>query len=291
MERPTSTLPPIKPRTYRFLRRAVFRLRWMTVGAGMAIMVPRVILPYMTDPTIGDAAEQRDGLDQLRATFLTTISHELRTPLTAARAGLGLLETSLDDRMHSDERALLVNARRNTERLSVMIDDLLAFNQLEAGTFRIEHEMLDMRAVVGAAIAAAYPLLRKHGQIVDVDLPEPLPVAGDPGRLEQVVVNLVTNGHNRTPRGTHTTISGRLASGEVTLAVRDDGPGIPAEELVRIFHRFYRRAAVEDGAGLGLAIAKAIVELHGGRMWAESQLGVGATFHVALPSVSTIEPV
>ncbi len=104
-------------------------------------------------------------------------------------------------------------------------------------------------------------------------------------------MNLVTNAYSRTPRGTHTTISGRLASGEVKLAVRDDGPSIPAEELAGLFLRFYRLASLEDGAGLGLAIAKAIVELHGGRMWVENHVGAGATFHVALPSLSNAEPV
>ncbi len=163
MERPIQTQPPIKPHVPRFLRVVVFRLYWMTVGAGMAIVVRRLILPPVASRPVPYSAEQLEGLDRLRASFLATVSHELRTPLTAARAGLGLLETSLNDRMRSDERELLVNARRNTERLSVMIDDLLAFNQLEAGTLRIEHEVLDMRTVVRDAVAAAYPLLRKQG--------------------------------------------------------------------------------------------------------------------------------
>jgi signal transduction histidine kinase len=111
----------------------------------------------------------------------------------------------------------------------------------------------------------------------------PLLVEGDRRRLEQALVNLVANAHHHTPSGTRITISGRETPDGVVLQVSDDGPGIPAQARERIFERFYRADAGTVGSGLGLTIAKAIVERHGGRIWVESDLGRGAAFFVFLP--------
>jgi signal transduction histidine kinase len=227
-------------------------------------------------------SERLAELDRLRAGFVGAVSHELRTPLTAAQAGLGMLALSAGERLRPDERGLLDNTRRNVKRLGLLIDDLLAANQLEAGALRLDRRPLDLRAVVADALAAVEPLLVAKDQPVAVDLPEPLPIDGDARRLEQVVVNLLANAHQHTPVGTHIAVSGRVEAGEVRLAVRDDGPGIPAGRLERIFERFHRLTAA-GGSGLGLSIARSLIELHGGRLWAESEAGAGATFIIALP--------
>ncbi|MDP9354885.1 MAG: HAMP domain-containing histidine kinase, partial [Chloroflexota bacterium] len=166
-------------------------------------------------------------------------------------------------------------------RLGLLIDDLLAINQLESGTLRVDRMPLDLRSPATGAVATVQPLIREKGQVLEVDLPEPLPVMGDPRRLEQVIVNLVANANRHTPTGTSIALSGRVSSGDVVLSVRDTGPGIPAEELEAIFERYHRIGGI--GSGLGLAIARGIVELHGGRIWAESEPGEGATIHVVLP--------
>ncbi len=127
----------------------------------------------------------------------------------------------------------------------------------------------------------------EKGQRLDVNLPEPLTVAGDRRQLEQVVVNLLVNAHRHTPAGTHIALSSRPRAGAVHLTVHDTGPGIPSGELEGIFARFRRGDAAAGGAGLGLAIAKGIVELHDGRIWAESTPGRGATFHILLPQAPT----
>jgi len=213
------------------------------------------------------------------------VSHDLRTPLTAARAALVLVEASAGNELRADERDLLANARRNVERLGLLIDDLLASNQLEAGTLRLDREPLDLRAVVTDAMAAVQPLLQANGQMLEIDLPEPLPTEGDAARLEQVFLNLLANAHKHTPPGTHIRVTGRGEHDTILLAVADDGPGIPAEELDAIFGRFYRREPDAGGSGLGLAIARAIVVLHQGRLWAESEPGAGTRFWVSLPRV------
>jgi signal transduction histidine kinase len=252
-------------------------------GVGTAILRRRLALEQEAAGWARGESERLGEIDRLRDLFISSVSHDLRTPLTATRAGLGLLRTSASGRLRPDERDLLDNTRRNTERLDMLIGDLLAYNQLEAGTLRLDREPLDLRAVVTEAMSAVHPLIQEKGQILEVDLPEPLPGEGDPRRLEQVVVNVLANAHQHTPEDARIGISGRVSGNGVLLSVSDDGPGIPQGELETVFHRFHRLGPARGGSGLGLAIAKGIVELHGGRIWAENRPGTGATFHVVLP--------
>lgn len=261
------------------------------VGAGTAVLTGRLVREHASARADREAAARLAELDRLRTGFFSAVSHELRTPLTAARAGLGMATASLEDRLRPDERQVLAIVQRNVERLRVLIDDLLTYNQLEAGVLRLEPRPTDLRKVVADAAATVQPLLRQKGQTLTVELEAPLPVRGDDRRLEQVLVNLLANAYDHTPTGTRITISGETGPGgadgaggaEVHLRVRDDGPGIPPAALEDVFERFYR-AGTSGGSGLGLAIARALVELHGGRIWAENAPGSGAVFHVVLPA-------
>ena len=227
-----------------------------------------------------------EELDRLRTDFIATLSHNLRTPLTAVRAGIGLLETSSSARLGTDERQLLENVRRNVARLGLQIDDLLAFNQLEARALRLSRARLDVRDVVRGAVSAVSPLIDAKNQTLHVDMPEPLLAEADPQRLEQAVVNVLANAHQHTPYGTHIEISGRVLANDIVLTVGDTGPGIPLQDLKRVFQRFQRLAGPTGGSGLGLAIAHGIMELHGGRIWAESQPGSSTTFYMTLPAAT-----
>lgn len=274
------------------LRRLGARLIMLVlVGAGMAIVMRRLILEQRAAGVVRDEAERLEELERLRTGFISTVSHDLRTPLTATRAGLGILETSISARLSDDERELLDTARRNTELLNVLIDDLLAFNQIAAGTLRLDREQFDLRVIVTGAISVVHPLIREKGQVLEVDLGEPLPTEGDPRRLEQVVVNLLANAHRHTPPGTCITLSGRVMDRRCILTVSDTGGGIPLAEQEAIFQRFYRVGGSTDGSGLGLAIARAIVELHAGRIEVESQPGKGTRFRVSLPYIKGGEAV
>lgn len=259
--------------TRRFIKDDVYLLALFAGQAASAVHNARLF------------AENRllEDLERLRADSITTITHDLRTPLTALRAGLGMLESSMHDRLLADEREVLEATRRNSERLGMLIDDLLAFNQLEAGTLQLEREPLDLRDIIGAAIATLAPLISGKEQVLVLDLPESLLLRGDLRRLEHVVVNLVAYAHRHAPPKSRITVSGRHTETDVRISVSDDGPGIPAAELPSMFLRFHHVTAAEGGSGLGLAIARAIVERYGGRVWAESQLRQGTTFWLALP--------
>ena len=252
------------------------------VGVGMGTMTRRLATEQAAGRVALGAADRLEEIDRLRGDFVASVSHELRTPLTAARAGLGLLESSAGDRLASAERELMANARRNVERLDALIADLLTANQLGAGTLRLEQTAIDLRAVVADAMAAVHPLIQTKGQRLELALGEPLPVRGDPARLEQVVLNVLANAHRHTPDGTRIMVSGQRAPDRVLLSVHDDGPGIPEAQLGKIFDRFYHLGGA-GGSGLGLAVARGIVELHGGTIWAESRPGEGATFRIDLP--------
>jgi signal transduction histidine kinase len=254
------------------------------LGAAMAILTRRLALEQEGAHAAHDQAAQLAAIAHIRADFIATVSHELRTPLTAARAALVLLDASAAGRHQPDEHALLNNARRNIERLSLLIDDLLTHNQLEAGTLQLDQQVCDLRAIVTDATAAVYPLLHEKGQSVALDLPQPLPIMGDAPRLEQVIVNLLANAHHHTPPGTRISVAGQVREDEVRLVIQDTGPGIPTAELESIFQRFYRLGTTEHGSGLGLAIARRLVQLQGGRIWAESSPGAGATLAIILPS-------
>ncbi len=229
------------------------------------------------------AAMQLEELDRLRATFVTSVSHDLRTPLTAARAVLILLGASATDRLRPEEQRLVENAQRNIEHLGRLIDDLLVHNHLEAGSLQLHPQPTDLRMIVTDVLVTIDPLLRQKRQILALDLAEPLPTSVDVHRLEQALVNVIANAHEHTPPATRITIRGWVVDNDVVVSVHDTGPGIPAEELETIFQRFYQLNLSDGGSGLGLAIARAIVAMHGGRMWAQSHLHVSTTFYVAVP--------
>lgn len=265
-------------------------------NVGAALLIHQLQREHDTAREASAVAQHQAELIQAREAFVASVSHELRTPLTAMRAGLGMLELSLRDRMREDEVHLLGTARRNSERLRLLVDDLLTYNQLEANALRLEHDALDLRDVVHRALGAVAPLLAEKGQSLTVSLADRLLVQGDARHLEHTLINLVANAYEHTPAGTNVSIMGQVTEHEVQVMVSDDGPGIPADARERIFDRYQQLHPTEGGgSGLGLAIAKRIIELHGGRLWVESGFGpsgedsvrTGNTFCLALPRLTS----
>lgn len=230
---------------------------------------------------------ERRRLEQMRTEFVANVSHELRTPLTSIR---GFLETLLDGAVEDPltARRFLEIMAVETNRLTRLIDDLLHLSRLEDRRTVLRRERVDMATVVGRVVDIFQTGAREKGLELGVEVEAHLPpVSGDPDMLAQVLVNLVDNAVKYTPEGGRITIRAGVVGGRLRVSVADTGVGIPEESLSRVFERFYRvdkaRAREQGGTGLGLAIVKHIVEAHGGRVWAESEVGRGSTFTFELP--------
>ena len=232
-------------------------------------------------------------LENTRQDFVANVSHELRTPLSLIQ---GYIETLLDGAKDNPEVAVkfLRSIERNTDRLRLLIEDLLVISELESGRIKPDLQPVRLRPVVQKVLDDFRARAEAGNQRLSNDAPD-LVVRADPSRLEQVLSNLVDNAikYGR-PEGQVVVGAGPAEGGQVEIFVRDDGPGLPPESLERLFERFYRvdkaRSREQGGTGLGLSIVKHIVQSHGGRVWATSQLGQGATFFVSLPAAELAAP-
>ncbi len=248
---------------------------------------------------ISDSAGEREGtilvfhdltrlkqLERTREEFVANVSHELRTPLSLIK---GYVETLLDGASSNPEIAarFLKIIERNTERLDLLIQDLLTISALEAGRMKLNVQPVALRPLVEKIFSDLKPPAAAKHVTLKNELPD-LTAAADASRLEQVFANLVDNAikYGRA-QGTVTVGGKTTGDGKIEIFVQDDGPGIPAEALERVFERFYRvdkaRSREQGGTGLGLSIVKHIVQAHGGEVRVQSELGKGATFFFTLP--------
>lgn len=219
-----------------------------------------------------------------RDEVLAVVSHDLRNPLSV----IDMCAASLADRLPAGDegaRSLVRTIESSTEWMNRLIEDLLDVARVEAGRLALERQPHDLVRVISEATVMLEPLIAEKSLTLREDLPEHLPRANvDARRVVQVLENLVSNAVKHTPPGGEIQIHAESVNGEVRIVVRDTGSGIPAEHLPHLFDRFWQaRDARRGGAGLGLAIAKGIVEAHGGRIWVESSLGAGSTFGFSLP--------
>jgi two-component system OmpR family sensor kinase len=223
-----------------------------------------------------------EASDKRLRRFVADASHELRTPLAAVRAYAELFGRGAATRPEDLERSM-TGITRESERMSLLVDDLLLLARLDEGR-PLEREPVDFAAVVSEAVDAARAV--EPERPIEVSL-EPATVTGDAGRLRQVVDNLFANVRAHTPSGAPVSVELRAADGEARLAVADHGPGLTDDDAARIFERFYRvdtsRARASGGVGLGLSIVAAVVAAHGGSVAAEQTPGGGATFVISLP--------
>ena len=257
-----------------------------------------------------EGANARLGeLDRLKSSFLASVSHELRTPLTAILISARLLERSLARRGRAAEpgnedvpaAAQVAIIIEEADRLGRLIHDILDLTRIEAGGVEWRFESLRPEEFVQAAVGAIAPLLRDWGLVPELDLPDDLPpVRADRDRMIQVLTNLVGNAGKFTAAGGRVRVAARMAMlaprGEpgvdvarpfVLFSVTDTGCGIGASDLPRIFTKFAHASEPmpgrPSGTGLGLALAKEIVEAHGGGIWVTSDPGLGSTFSFTVP--------
>jgi two-component system, OmpR family, phosphate regulon sensor histidine kinase PhoR len=231
-----------------------------------------------------------EAAEKSRRDFIANVSHELRTPLTSIQ---GYVETLVEDPRPNAEttREFLGIIHKNATRMNRLTEDLLALASVEGPDYKLTLQPTRASALVQDAIE------NLGGMVVDSEVelqstgaPDEL-VLADPDAMNQVFGNLIENSLKYGKSGKRVRVGARLLEGEVEFSVQDFGPGIASEHLNRIFERFYRvdkaRSRESGGTGLGLAIVKHIVNAHGGRVWAESELGAGAQFHFTLPLAPT----
>jgi PAS domain S-box-containing protein len=223
-------------------------------------------------------------LDRLKSEFIATVSHELRTPLTSIR---GYTEMLAEDVQDADQRQIISIIDRNGRRLLALIDDLLTFSHIEAGTLMLVRGPVRIADVLHSA-AETIRSTAPPSLAVKLATPGPLPMLDcDGAQIERVVLNLLSNAVKFSPDGGTVTVTARSSAGEVVVSIADTGLGITQAEQTRLFTRFFRSAEAQrraiGGSGLGLAISKAIVEAHGGWIGVWSTPGAGTTVSFGLP--------
>jgi PAS domain S-box-containing protein len=231
-------------------------------------------------------------VDRLKSEFVATVSHELRTPMTSIRGYVDILLMGAAGALNENQSHFLHIVKNNTERLNILVNDLLDISRIEAGRVTLSPQPLDLRDVAEDVLA---DILRRSQEenkpmAFSLDAPKDLPrVRGDAERIRQVMGNLVDNAYHYTPENGQITVHLHSVNGsEVQVDVEDSGVGISKEDQARIFDRFYRGedplVLATPGTGLGLAIVRQLIEMHDGRIWLKSEgEGQGSTFSFTLP--------
>jgi PAS domain S-box-containing protein len=247
------------------------------------------------DRVVGVVGVATDVTERLRAQrmkdeFVSIVSHELRTPLTSIRGSLGLLEGGVAGELPAKARELVRIARTNSDRLIRLINDILDLDKMEAGRLELRREVLELGPLVDVVVAEMSGYAEAAGVGVDVDVGPCPPIHGDRDRLAQVLVNLLSNAIKFSPEGerVHLRAHPAPATGRLRVSVTDRGPGIARADVPKLFQKFHQLdpsdARRRGGSGLGLVIAKTLVEAHHGYIGVDSEVGRGSTFYFELPA-------
>ena len=255
---------------------------------------------------ISDVTLERE-LDRMKSDFVAVVSHELRTPLASIKMFISNLIDGIEGEINEGQRDTLGRVAKNVDRLSRLINDLLDLSKLEAGKMQIRLAALDINEALESIAQVFTPTAEEKAVAVRLDAPDHLPVLwADPDRFDQVLTNLVGNALKFTPESGEVTIGASYrkpepaeqlhqqdspsplsGEGYVVISVTDTGPGIPEDDIEQVFDKFYQTdhsmTRKTGGTGLGLPICREIITKHGGRIWATSELGKGATFAFEIP--------
>jgi PAS domain S-box-containing protein len=232
-------------------------------------------------------------IDKMKSDFMAAVSHEFRTPLTSINMGVDILRQKLIGPLSPQQEELLAGAKQDCDRLTKLVRELLQLSKLEAGKIEVKSEPFDVAAAIESALNPLKLPFREKGVELAVVPQEALPpLTGDEQQFSWVVSNLVNNALKHTDTGGRVEIRSSSDNGAILVQVKDTGHGIAEDQLEKIFDKFVQvkasQVATPGSVGLGLAIAKEIVELYGGTIWAESAVGRGSTFSFRLPIGQTV---
>jgi PAS domain S-box-containing protein len=262
-----------------------------TALKGGVVVLHDVTLQKRAQEALIHAKEQAERTSQFKDQFLSTMSHELRTPLNAV---LGFSDLLADERygpLNEKQRRYINHIHTGGKHLLSLISDILDLSKIEAGRMELALESLSVESAFAEVLSVMQPLADKKSQELSTIVEHGLAVRADSTRFKQVLMNLLGNAVKFTPTGGRIELAARLFDGRVRVEVRDNGPGIPPDEQQRIFEAFYRlreSGKKSEGTGLGLAITQRLVELHGGELSLDSQLGQGSCFYFTLPTAPSL---
>ncbi|WP_230844248.1 PAS domain-containing sensor histidine kinase [Gloeobacter morelensis] len=230
-----------------------------------------------------DVTAQKES-ERLRDDFVATLTHDLRTPLLAAVQTLGFTLEGQYGPLSDGQQQILLAVIESHRALLGLVESLLTIYRYEAGRMRLRKEPTDLAAFVGQCIEELRPLAQNRNQTLLVEASRTLPpVPCDRQQLRRVIVNLVDNALKFTPTGGRVHLRLEPCEGAVRVAVHDTGRGISPEKSALLFVRFAQAESYATGTGLGLYLCRQVIEAHGGRIWAESEPGLGSTFYFTLP--------
>lgn len=254
----------------------------MLVGLGTFLIVTYLLNRLKV------SMEQQKRLQQQQADFLHMVSHDLRAPVTIIQGHADVLAETLEQRqIDGSLREGVESIRRGIRRINVMIQDLVDSARLEGGQLTLNLQSVDLTAYLPSLLTRSAAIIEINR--IRLDLPAGLPpVLADADRLERILINLLSNALKYSAPDAEVRLSARQQDGEVVISVIDQGYGIPPDDLPHVFERFYRAKGQHkaEGIGLGLYITEMLVEAHGGRIRAESEIGKGSTFSFTLPAAS-----
>jgi two-component system phosphate regulon sensor histidine kinase PhoR len=232
-------------------------------------------------------------LERLRNELISAVAHELRTPLATIRTSVGLLQDQRARPSEAETESLHANIAASAERMQRLVVDVLDIARFRAGAVRLQLRPFDAASLAQDVARLTDPMLTAKGQRLRLESPaDPLPVYADRRRLEQVLVNLVSNASKFSPFGSAICLDVEPRNHDVVWSVRDGGPGIAPADRAHLFERFFtadRRSREHTGTGLGLPISLAIAEAHHGTIEVETEVGHGSTFRLRVPSSSLAE--
>lgn len=235
-----------------------------------------------------------DRVDQMKTEFVSMVSHELRTPLTSIKGYVDMVLDGEAGDINEEQRSYLEVVHSNTDRLIALINDLLDISRIEAGRIELRLSDITIQDIVHYVAVALRTQIAEKGIKIRLDMPrKPILVLADRDRITQVVINLLSNAYNYSPKGASISVRVRTVDGHAQVDVTDTGIGISPEDQDKLFTKFYRadNPATRQvaGTGLGLSVAKSFVEMHGGHIWVKSELGKGSTFSFTIPLAHSTE--
>ena len=229
-----------------------------------------------------------DRVDQMKSEFVSLVSHELRTPLTSIKGYIDMILTGNAGEITEEQRDYLAIVSNNTDRLIVMVNDLLDISRIESGRIQLNLRTLRLQDIIYAVTVSLKKQIAEKGVALNLDIPsEPIMVVADANYTNQVITNLLSNAYKYSQQGATISVRAGIVDGKARVDVQDTGIGLSPGDKEKIFEKFYRAdnsiTRRVGGSGLGLSVSKSLVEMQGGSIWVESDLGKGSIFSFTVP--------